>query len=41
MNLSLYVENLFNKQYYVNSLSNLETFPGAPFNLRGALRWEF
>jgi len=38
---SLYLENLFSEQYYVGTLSSLQIFPGAPFNTRMALRWDF
>jgi iron complex outermembrane receptor protein len=33
-NASIYLENIFDRQYYVGSLNNLEIAPGNPFTLR-------
>jgi iron complex outermembrane receptor protein len=34
---SIYLENLFDRQYYAGSVDNLTVFPGAPFTVRGSL----
>ena len=31
---SVYVENIFDRQYYLSSLNNLQIFPVAPVNVR-------
>lgn len=41
LNFSLYLENLFNTQYYVGSVSAFQVLPGAPFTVRGSARWDF
>jgi iron complex outermembrane receptor protein len=41
LSVSLYFENIFDVQYYAGSVSIFQIIPGAPFNVRGALRWAF
>jgi iron complex outermembrane receptor protein len=41
LSISVYFENVFDIQYYTGSVSAFQVIPGAPFNVRGAVRWEF
>jgi iron complex outermembrane receptor protein len=41
MDLNLFVENLFDAEYYTSSINQYEVFPGAPINVRGQLLWRF
>jgi len=41
LNLALYLENLFDIQYCTGAVSAFQIYPGAPFNVRGALSWTF
>ena len=38
---SLYLENLFDREYYLGSVNNASIFPGAPFTVRGSLGVQF
>ena len=39
--LSVYVENVFDREYYVGSVNNLAVFPGMPLNVRAQAGWRF
>ncbi len=41
LDTSLYLENLFDTRYYTSSLSQLQIFPGAPFNVRAQVGYRF
>jgi iron complex outermembrane recepter protein len=41
LTMSIYFENVFDIQYYKGSVSAFQVVPGAPFNVRGTLRWLF
>lgn len=38
---NLYLENIFDRNYYVGSLNSLAVFPGAPFTVRAAIGVNF
>lgn len=38
---NLYLENLFDRQYYTGSVNNVQIFPGAPFTARATVGVEF
>lgn len=40
-NFSLYLENLFDKEYYSSSIDRFSVFPGLPFNIRGTIGMTF
>ncbi len=39
--VSVYFENIFDREYYVGSVNNLAVFPGMPFNVRAQAGWRF
>ena len=41
LDTSLYLENLFDTRYYTSSISQLQIFPGAPFNVRAQVGCRF
>lgn len=41
LNVSLFVENLFDTVYYTSSINQYEVFPGAPINVKGQATYRF
>lgn len=41
MNVGVYLENLFDREYYVGSLDSFSVFPGAPLTVRASVGWSF
>lgn len=41
MNVGVYLENLFDREYYVGSVDALSVIPGAPLTVRATVGWSF
>lgn len=39
--VSVYLENVFDREYYVGSVNSFAVFPGMPFNIRAQAGWRF